>query len=242
MPVLMLGLVSACSDTPASVSGSEPSEEKSAALKVERPAENQNKKTVLAPREDPVVSTAQISRSAEAHTHGNAELAVVLEKGRVTVELESPLYNILGFEHAAETPAQKTRVSQAESQLAKAAVLFGFDSDADCKAASTNQTVALFDVSAKKDSHSDHDHHSGDDHQGEEGEPEAGNHSNESRHKDIVLRYEYLCENPSALSNVSVNLFEFFENLSEIDVTYLGPSIQKQETLTRNSWKMDVSQ
>ena len=46
-------------------------------------------------------------RSAESHTHGDASLAMVLERTVFTVELDTPLYNLLGFEHEADTAAQK---------------------------------------------------------------------------------------------------------------------------------------
>ena len=169
------------------------------------------------------------TRSADSHTHGDAELAVVLENGVVTIELDTPLYNILGFEHAPETEAQKTAVETAEAQLGRAEALFTFNAKADCAVKSAAKDVHLFE----HDDHSDHDDH--DDHDEHKGH-------DEDAHKDVILQYEFACKNSNALSNVSVNLFELFGELSEIDATYLGPTTQRQVKLTAANSQMDISQ
>ena len=69
------------------------------------------------PKVDTKTSEASLVRSAQSHTHGDASLAMVLENAVITVELDTPLYNLLGFEHAAETAAQKAAVEKAETCL-----------------------------------------------------------------------------------------------------------------------------
>ena len=187
--------------------------------------------------------TKKSSRSADAHTHGDAELAVVLEKGSVTIELDTPLYNILGFEHAPETQAQKTAALQAALQLTRSSDLFEFNSKANCKNLSQDQNISLFDK-AETDEHSGHDdeghdeenHH--EDHDDEEDQDEA--HKDDA-HNDVLLTYEFKCEHPLKLSHLNVNLFEFFEELSKVDVTFLGPATQKQVTLTRTQRQLDIT-
>lgn len=177
------------------------------------------------------IEAAMSTRSADSHTHGDAELAVVLDGGTLTIEFETPLYNILGFEHSPDTNTQKARVTQAETELGQGDKIFIFNPEAKCEITSQNQTVTLFDDdNLGHENHDDHtNHHDHDDH-------------DEDTHKDVFLKYEFLCMNSAALTNVSINLFEFFEELSEIDVIYLGPSIQRQVTLNRNNTRMDLSQ
>lgn len=177
--------------------------------------------------------TPQITRSADSHMHGGAELAVVLENGGVTIELDSPLFNILGFEHAPTTDAQKARVKQAETQLGRSAELFTFNKEAGCTAASKDKKVRLF--AEHHDDHVNEDEH-------EHGEDKEDSGHDEDTHKDVLTRYEFDCQNPASLSYVSVNLFEFFDELSVIDVTYIGPSKQSQHTLTGDKSKMDITQ
>ena len=197
--------------------------------------------------------TKTSSRSADAHTHGDAELAVVIEKGSVTIELDTPLYNILGFEHAPETQAQKAAALQAELQLTRSSDLFEFNSKANCKNLSQDQNISLFDK-AEADEHSDHDdeghdeenhHEDHDDEEGHDAHHQDESHNDEAHedeaHNDVLLTYEFKCEHPLKLSNLNVNLFEFFEELSEVDVTFLGPATQKQVTLTRTQRQLDIT-
>ncbi len=165
-------------------------------------------------------------RSVEAHSHGDAELAVVLENGDVTIELDSPIYNILGFEHAPETEAQKAATQQAQLQLKNGDALFTFNAQAKCTALPINSDVILFDAVTLEGPHDDH---------------EANTHDT-STHSDVILTYEFVCQDPRLLETVNINLFEFFDELSEIEANYLGPSVQRQVTLTRNNLQMDITQ
>jgi len=180
-------------------------------------------------------ATISARRSAEAHTHGNAELAIVLENEAIIIEFDSPLYNILGFEHRPETEAQKRRVMSAETQLSQADGLFVFNSEAACRPSSQIENIQLFE-NQKSPSSADHDHSHDEDHSHDH--KDEGDENN--THKDMRLTYRFSCDNSSAIKNVSVNLFEAFENLSDVDVVYLGPSTQKQLTLNRNNSEMDL--
>jgi Protein of unknown function (DUF2796) len=62
-----------------------------------------------------------------AHVHGVAQLDVlVLEEGKVTVALETPLDNVLGFEHQPRTQAEKNKYQQVKNLLTQGA-FFEFD-------------------------------------------------------------------------------------------------------------------
>jgi len=98
------------------------------------------------------------TRSAESHTHGDASLAVVVEGSKVIVELETPLYNLVGFEHAAETEKQKAAVIKAESVLSGGAPLFMFNVEAGCGAPDISGSVKL-DIDHGHDDHEDHEDH-----------------------------------------------------------------------------------
>jgi hypothetical protein len=175
-------------------------------------------------------------RSAASHIHGGAELALALDGKIVSVEFETPLYNLLGFEHTPDTDAQRSQVEKAEMQLLKGADLFAFNAGAKCKISSQNQSIHLFPETSEHEDEHDEDHHD------EEGHDEEDHHEDDhdSGHKDVFLRYGFTCQTPEKLANVTVNLFEFFDDLSDIDVTYLGSSTQKQTGLTRNNIKMDL--
>lgn len=196
---------------------------------------------------DKANETTRATRSADAHTHGDAELAIVFENNMLTIELDTPVYNILGFEHAPETDIQKAAFKKAELDLGRGDTLFTLNNQANCTSLSNDVTVALFDTDMhdeeSHDEKDDHHHEHKETHDKDEHQDEAhADEHDEDKHTDVVLSYEFKCQNPEKLSNLRINLFEFFEKLSEIDATILGPSTQKQVTLTRNQSQLDIPQ
>lgn len=175
------------------------------------------------------------TRSAEVHAHGNASLAIVLEGSLITAEFDTPLYNILGFEHVAETPEQKAAVLKAESVLSTDASLIVFNSEAGCSITSETNSVNL-NLESREDA-DNHDEHDNDDHH----EDNHDEHGEEETHKDVIIQYKYQCQRPKALKNVTVNLFESFKNLTEIELVYLGPNTQKQVELNATKPRMDLT-
>ena len=192
------------------------------------------------------------TRSAESHTHGDASLAIVLDGSMLTVELDTPLYNVLGFEHKAETAAQKAALLKAETVLTRGGPLFVFNSEAGCSIIRDTISVELEhhedeDHEGDHDDHEDEEHedHESDEHNDQEDDHREDDHedeeSHDETHKDVVLQYDYKCQSPTALKNVTVNLFEHFENLTELDLVYLGPNTQKQSELSAAKPRMNLT-
>lgn len=227
---LTVGILAACSDAKPDSShrnsdrpstAKSPDTSQTSAPKIDAQSEQSSGET-----------TAPTIRSAESHMHGDAELAIVVEGNVVTIELDTPLYNLLGFEHEPESDTQKDSVERVEAQLGRGGELFVFNESADCAIKSAQSDVHLYEH---------HDEHRGtDEHADHEEDDHAEDEDHDENHKDIILQYEFSCQQPSSLTNVNVNLFEFFDELSEVDVTYLGPSTQRQVRLTPNNAKMDM--
>jgi len=230
--LLALAIAGGCSND--ETAAPEPSPKADMAGQSEAKPDMISEATSGATSEDPT-SAPSPTRSADSHTHGDASLAVVLEGSKVMVELDSPLYNLAGFEHAAETEAQKAAVIKAESILSDPAALFVFNSEAGCTASNAARSVEI-DVEHGHEDHEGHDeeethddeHHDDDDH-------------DEETHKDVTVQYDYACSSPDALTNVTVTLFEHFENLTELDLVYLGPNTQKQGKLTAAKPRMNLT-
>lgn len=224
--ILMAAMIAGCSDSHEFHSTAHHSSEHDIAQHAEPKSELKNDTDYIKPKINSASDSKPMTRSADTHSHGDAELAVVLEKSVVTIELDSPIYNILGFEHAPETEGQKTTLKQAEQQLGRGEALFTFNDQAKCTSLSKAMTVNLFET---------------DTHEENQGHHEDENTHDEDTHEDVVLVYEFKCQNTAKLSNVTINLFEFFKELSEVDVTFLGPATQKQVTLNRNQRQLDIA-
>lgn len=70
-----------------------------------------------------------------AHQHGVATLDVVVEGNTLQLELSSPADNLLGFEHAPKTAAERAKVDQLVKNLAQAELLFNPEPAAACQPA-----------------------------------------------------------------------------------------------------------
>ncbi len=80
-------------------------------------------------------------RELGAHEHGKGTLNIALEGSRLTMELEAPGVDIVGFEHKAKSAKDKAVVANAKKQLAKPLALFKLPAAAGCvvKQAKANQ-------------------------------------------------------------------------------------------------------
>ena len=248
----IMAIVSACSD--GGISSPDHSHHAKGEARVQNPSHSSSHETQ--PKTDKIEThhsdkaKGAETRFAESHAHGDASLAIVLDKSTITVEFDTPLYNLLGFEHTAETAEQKEAVAKAETVLTKGASLFVFNNAAKCSI--LNETKSIdFDLGDRKseeevDNHED-DHHDGghDDEDHDDEDHDDDDHDDEDHddetHKDIILQYEFKCESPKALKNVTVKLFEHFQNLTELDLVYLGPNTQKQTELSATKPRMDLT-
>ncbi len=156
-------------------------------------------------------------RQLGSHVHGEAMLALALDGSTLVIELETPLQNLLGFEHAPKTDAQMARLAVVETALALPSNLFTFNSDAGCEAV-TSDPVKLF---ADIDDHHDDGHDNG--------------------HSEALLDYEFTCKSPDALNEMRTELFTLFPELSGLETVFLGPSTQIQSILSSNRNMMKLT-
>ncbi len=149
-------------------------------------------------------------RQADSHVHGDATLALALDGNTLVIELESPLYNLVGFERAPQSDAEKASLSKAQAALTNSAELFVFNPKASCTTDPRSKVSLMPDE--PDDHHDDHGHEDED-------------------HQDILLEYIFTCETPKKLTVMTTTLFDHFPEMSELDTIYLGPATQIQSTL-----------
>ena len=78
---------------------------------------------------------AEEHRELGPHEHGHGKLNIAIEGNRVSMELEVPGADIVGFEHEASTPDQKAAVEKAKATLSDALAVFKLPAGAGCKLA-----------------------------------------------------------------------------------------------------------
>lgn len=140
--------------------------------------------------------------SLGAHEHGVAKLNVVLDGNTLELGLDSPAMNLVGFEHAASTDADKAKVRAARQQLEQPLKLFGLAQGAGCAEENQELESPLFEASDK---------------------PAHGH-----QHADVDAHYQLTCANPDKLTGIDLApLFKTFPQTQKIIVQLIGPHGQK---------------
>ncbi|WP_325481379.1 DUF2796 domain-containing protein [Piscinibacter sp.] len=154
--------------------------------------------------------------AASPHQHGAARLDVAVEGERITLSFESPLDNLVGFERAARTDAERQRAEAAVAQLKAADAMFTIDGAAQC----TPVKAELNSAALALGSGADADHGDG--------------------HAEIEGLYEFDCKNASRAGFIDVGLFEAFPRMRRIDVQVVAPKGQMKAVLKRPSRRISL--
>lgn len=153
----------------------------------------------------PVVALAQ----GQAHQHGVLRLDIAVEARKLTLQMESPLNNLVGFERAPRSDAERQRVEAALAKLKAAQTLFAIDPAAQCKLSNVRLTSAVLKL----------------------GPSQPANRSNE--HADIDASFEFDCQDATRAAFVDVGLFDAFADMKQIEVQAATPKGQLKHTLKR---------
>lgn len=179
-------------------------------------------------------------RELGAHEHGHGTLNMAIEAGKVSMELEVPGADIVGFEHEASTDEQKAAIEKAKATLSDALTVFKLPSDAGCKL--TNAKVALeaeeHHDGAKHEEHVDHkDEAKHEDHA--EHKDEAGE---EEHHAEFHAEYALECSSPEKLTSIDFHYFELFPGAQELDVNLVSAKGQTKYEVTREQPKLELGE
>ena len=161
--------------------------------------------------------------SLGAHEHGVGRLNAALDGQTLELELESPAMNLVGFEHAATSDADKAKVAAARAQLEKPLALFNLPKAAGCVVASLELESPLFGDKPAADDHDDDDHD----------EDAKDGHEHHHDHSEIHAHYQFTCAAPGALKTLDLaNLFNTFPATQKIQVQLISPSGQQGVEVT----------
>ncbi|QIH11182.1 MULTISPECIES: DUF2796 domain-containing protein [unclassified Pseudomonas] len=154
--------------------------------------------------------------SLGTHEHGVARLNAVLDGQALELELESPAMNLVGFEHAPSTDADKAKVAAARKQLEQPLALFNLPSAASCSVAKQELESPLFSDQPAAD-HDDDEH-----------EETNDGHAHHHEHSEIHAHYQFTCTQPGALKDLDLaQVFKTFPATQKIQVQLISPSGQQ---------------
>jgi hypothetical protein len=138
------------------------------------------------------------------HEHGVAELRVAIAGNTLQIEFESPLDNLVGFEHAPHTDGERMALAQAVVTLQGVERIVTLPAKAACAVVRTELEQPFAD-------------------------PSAGD---EDGHAEISVVHTLQCATPSALTGLEVRLFEQFPRIREIRAERASPRGQVAAKLT----------
>jgi hypothetical protein len=125
----------------------------------------------------------------------------------------------VGFEHAAESAADKAKVAAARGQLQDPQALFGLGAG-DCSLNKIELESPLFEDEQHEDEH-EHEHE------------EHHDHDEGSEHSEIHAHYQLDCKKPGELKQLNLSeLFKRFPATTKIQVQLIGPNGQQGVELT----------
>jgi Protein of unknown function (DUF2796) len=158
-------------------------------------------------------SHAHKPRKADAHQHGTGKLDIAIEGQTVSLALEAPADDIVGFEHVAKTPTDKAKVEAARAKLANPLALFELPKAAGCNV-QTGEVKFAADPTAKKD--------------GQDG------------HAEVTATYTLTCTNATELKAIEFLYFTAFKGADALKVNVIGPATQMAFEVTRKKPRLDL--
>lgn len=159
--------------------------------------------------------------AGKAHQHGVAQLDVAVEPGRVTLDLQTPLDGLVGFERAPRTDAERARVEAALAKLRDAAALFRIDGAAGCTLAKVTLNAPVLGVTPAGTA--------------APAAPAKGEHA------DLDGRFEFTCKADARPAFVEVGLFDAFSGMKRIELQLVLPKGQMKATLVRPATRVALA-
>lgn len=145
-----------------------------------------------------LLSGAASAQAPHAHQHGAGQLGIVVEGAQLTLLLEAPQHDLVGFERAAKSAREQLTAQAALEKLRAPARLFVPTAAAQCALSEQKIDAPLLEGKASSDGHG-----------------------------DVEARYVYRCANPLALDGLRVQVGEEFPRLRALAVSFAGPKGQK---------------
>ena len=153
------------------------------------------------------IGAAFAAQPLGSHQHGVVQLDIAVDATRISVQMSSPLDNLLGFEHAPRNDAERGRVTAMLATLR--GTLFVVDPAGSCRAGAVQLNSAALQLGRP-----------------DPAELQAG-------HADLDASFEFECSSAARAGFIDTSLLERFAGIQRIDVQLATSRGQRKLTLTR---------
>lgn len=156
-----------------------------------------------------------------AHVHGQIQLGVAVDGQQVSVDIDTPLESLLGFEHAPKSAAQKKRAADWAQRLREGHSLLRFTPEAQCKLLTADLQAPVLGL-GKPSASGSH----GQDHDG---------------HADLAGQWLFECAAPKALRALEVSFFQLSPHARVVEVQWVKGRQQGKLTLKRPQSRISLA-
>jgi uncharacterized protein DUF2796 len=180
----------------------------------------------------PVAAVAQ-HRELGAHEHGRGTLNVAIEGKRVSMELEAPGADIVGFEHVAKTRQQKAAVEKAKTQLLAPQTLFKLPAAAGCAVSAASVEIES----------GDHDQGKGKDAAADKSRASAKKQpaGAADTHSEFHAQYTFDCQAPASVTSIEFDYFRAFSGAQKLNVNVITAKGQTKFEVSRAKPRIDLA-
>ena len=155
----------------------------------------------------------QDRREAGAHVHGSGKLDIVIESTKLSIGLDTPAADIIGFEHAPKTPEQKAKLDEAIAKLQDAGGIFKTTADAGCRLTKAEAGLEQPDPKEAK----------------------------ASEHADFNGTFEFDCAAIGKLTAIDLGYFAAFPAASKLAITIVTGKAQTTREASKAKPRIDLT-
>ena len=169
-----------------------------------------------------VLSHGAMAQSHQhAHVHGHIQLGVAVDGKQISVDIDTPLESMLGFEHAPRTASEKKLAAEWAQRLSEGSSLLRFNPEAQCKQTRADLNAAVLGLGNKPASPS-HD-------------------KDDGGHADLEGAWSFECGAPEALSSLELSFFKHSPHAQVMEVQWVRGSKQGKQTLKRPQSRINLT-
>ena len=159
--------------------------------------------------------------AAPPHVHGVAAVDVALDGRRLEIDVDAPLENFVGFEHAPRSGKEREAVERMVATFARPEALFAPSAAAACAVKSVQLASPVIDSSLLV-AH------------GVTALPAAQSHE-EAGHADLDAAIVFDCARPESLERLDVRMFAAFPRVHRVDAQVVTSERQFAARLTASA-------
>jgi hypothetical protein len=163
-------------------------------------------------------------RQLGPHEHGRGKLNIAIEDGEVSMGLDVPGADIIGFEHEPSTPEQKAAFEAGKAKLAETLSLFKMPAAAGCAV-----KEAKVSIEGEREEETP------------KGTTASARETGEVHHSDFNVDYKLQCQSVAKLTAIDFDYFKAFPGARVLEVTVITPKGQNSYEVTRDKPSLDLT-